>query len=125
MGELLCLGFNQIMAFERIQKQTHIIVGATVLVSYDRFTTRFEIKSEKEVIYSSLILLPIKKAKILTNNQQFTLKVFWLILWQSQLVNADGVAVKELLCRRRKRSIGLLIYFALISSIKLGIGLVA
>jgi hypothetical protein len=113
------------MAFERIQKQTHIIAGTTVLVSYDRFTTRFEIKSEEEVIYSSLILLPIKKTKILINNQQFTLKIFWLILWQSQLVNVDGVAVKELLYRRRKRSIGMLIYFALISSIKLGIGLVA
>ena len=119
------LGCNQIMVFERIQKQTHIIAGTTVLVSYDRFTTRFEIKSEKEVIYSSLILFPIKKSKILINNQQFTLKIFWLILWQSQLVNVDGVAVKELLYRRRKRSIGMLIYFALISSIKLGIGLVA
>ncbi|MFT6987948.1 MAG: hypothetical protein ACJAT7_003814 [Psychromonas sp.] len=113
------------MAFERIQKQTHIIADKTVFVSYDRFTTRFEIKSEKEVIYSSLVLLPIKKPKILINNQQFTLSIFWLILWKSQLVNTDGVVVKELLQRRRKKSIGLLIYFALISSVKIGIGLVA
>jgi hypothetical protein len=113
------------MAFERIQKQTHTIADKTVLVSYDRFTTRFEIKSDEEVVYSSLVLLPIKKTKILINNQQFTLKIFWFILWQSQLVNADGVVVKELLYRRRKKSIGLLIYFALISSVKVGIGLVA
>jgi hypothetical protein len=96
-----------------------------VLVSYDRFTTRFEITSDEEVVYSSLVLLPIKKTTILINNQQFTLKIFWFILWQSQLVNADGVVVKELLYRRRKKSIGLLIYFALISSVKVGIGLVA
>ncbi|MBA6254392.1 hypothetical protein [Colwellia sp. MB3u-55] len=113
------------MAFERIQKQPHTIADKTVLVSYDRFTTRFEIKSDEEVVYSSLVLLPIKKTKILINNQQFTLKIFWFILWQSQLVNADGVVVKELLYRRRKKSIGLLIYFALISSVKVGIGLVA
>ena len=113
------------MAFEGIQKQTHTIADKTVFFSYDRFTTRFEIKSEEEVIYSSLVLLPIKKPKILINNQQFTLKIFWFILWQSQLVNADGVVVKELLYRRRKKSIGLLIYFALISSVKVGIGLVA
>jgi hypothetical protein len=46
-------------------------------------------------------------------------------LWKSQLANTDGVVVKELLQRRRKKSIGLLIYFALISSVKIGIGLVA
>jgi len=113
------------MVFERIQKQTHTIADKIVFVSYDRFTTRFEIKSEEEVIYSSLVLLPIKKPKILINNQQFILSIFWLILWKSQLVNTDGVVVKELLYRRRKKSIGLLIYFALISSVKIGIGLVA
>ena len=113
------------MAFERIQKQTHTIANKTVLVSYDRFTTRFEIKSEEEVIYSSLVLIPIKKSKILINNQQFTLSIFGLILWKSQLVNDDGVVIKELLQRRRKKSIGLLIYFALISSVKIGFGLVA
>ena len=113
------------MVFERIQKQTHIIEDKTVFVSYDRFTTRFEIKSEEEIIYSSLVLLPINKPKILINNQQFTLNIFWLILWKSQLINTDGVVVKELLQRRRKKSIGLLIYFALVSSVKIGIGLVA
>ncbi len=33
------------MAFERIQEQTHTIADTTVFVSYDRFTTRFEIKN--------------------------------------------------------------------------------
>ena len=35
------------MAFERIQKQTHTIAEQTVVVSYDRFTTRFEIKNKQ------------------------------------------------------------------------------
>ena len=114
------------MAFERIQKQKHTIVGTTVFVSYDRFTTRFKIETEDKVIFSSLTLFPIKKSKIVINNKNFTLKILWLILWKSQLKNNDGsVLVKELLYRRHKRSIGLLIYFILISSIKLGIGLVA
>mgnify|MGYP003663781251 CR=1 FL=1 len=112
------------MAFERIQKQTHTISGLMVIVSYDRFTTRFNIMCEDELLYSSLILLPIKKTKIFINNQEFTLKIFWLILWKSQLLDIDGsVAIKELLARRRKKSIGLLIYFALITSAKIGIGL--
>ena len=114
------------MAFERIQKQSHIIAETKVFVSYDRFTTRFEIKNEEGVIYSSLLLfLPIRNAEILVNNQPFTLKILWLILWQSKLINAKGVIVSELLYRRRKTSIGLFIYFMLVSSVKIGIGLVA
>jgi len=112
------------MAFERIHKQTHIIAGTTVRVCYDRFTSRFEVKSESEVIYSSLLLLlPIKNVDISINKQKFTLKIRWFILWQSTLVNSTGVVVSELLYRRRKKSINLFIYFMLISSIKIAIGL--
>ena len=114
------------MAFERIQKQIHIIEDTTVIVSYDRFTTRFEIKNEDEIIYSSLLLfLPVRNARISISNKPFTLKIFWFILWRSKLVNSSNVVVKELLYRRRKKSIGLFIYFMLATSVKIGIGLVA
>ena len=44
------------MAFEQIQQQTHHIADTKVLVSYDRFTTRFELKKGEEVIYSTRLL---------------------------------------------------------------------
>ena len=112
------------MAFERIQKQSHTIEDTSISVSYDRFTTRFEIKSSTEVIYSSLLLFfPIRNAKILINNQEYSLKILWFLLWRSKLTNSEGIVVKELLYRRRKKSIGLFIYFLLITMVKIGIGL--
>lgn len=113
------------MKFERIQQQSHTISGNTVLVSYDRLTTRFKITIEQEVICSFLILLPIKKVNLLINNQPFTVSIFWFILWKSQLINTEGVVVKELLYCRRRRSIGMFAYVALISSIKIAILLTA
>lgn len=111
------------MSFERFQKQTHIIAGTKILASYDRFTTRFKIETENKTLYSSLTLLPIKKSKIVIDNKAFTLKIFWLILWKSQLNHIDdSIAVKELLYRRYKKSIGLLIYFSLTMSVKVGLG---
>ncbi len=114
------------MAFERIQEQAHTIAGSTIVVSYDRFTTRFKIKKENEIIYSALLLfLPFRNADVAINNQLFTLNILWFILWQSKLVNTDGIVITELLERRRKKSIGMFIYFLLLSSIKIGIGLFA
>jgi len=112
------------MAFERSQEQTHTIADTTVVVSYDRFTTRFKVKKDDEIIYSALLLfLPFRNADIAINNQAFTLKIRWFILWQSKLVNAEGIVITELLARRRKKSIGFFIYFLLLSSVKVGIGL--
>ena len=63
------------MAFERFEKQTHTVAEVIVYVSYDRFTTRFEIKTEYEVIYSSLVLFFIKKSKLSINGKSFVLKI--------------------------------------------------
>ncbi len=110
------------MTFEQIQQQTHHIADTKVLVSYDRFTTRFELKKGEEVIYSTrLLFLPIKNVNILINEQEFTLKIFWFILWKSTLVNNDNVVIKELLVHRRKKSIGLLSYCVLVSCIKVSL----
>ncbi len=62
------------MAFERIQQQTHIIADTKIVVSYDRFSTKFQIKTATEVVYSALLLfLPIRTAAISINNQSFDL----------------------------------------------------
>lgn len=105
------------MAFERFEKQTHTVAEVIVYVSYDRFTTRFEIKTEYEVIYSSLVLFFIKKSKLSINGKSFVLKIFWLIFWKSQLVNAKGIVVEELLYRRRNRAIGQLFFLVLLITI--------
>jgi hypothetical protein len=114
------------MAFERIQQQTHIIEDTKIFVSYDRFTTKFQIKTATDLIYSAyLLFLPIRNTKISINSQPLNLKIFWLILWQAKLFNNKKVVIKELLYRRRKKSIGLLIYFMLASAVKIGIGVFA
>ena len=115
------------MAFERIQKQAHVVAEHNISVSYDRFTTRFEITHDHTIVFSSLLLFPpYRNTAVVIGGQVFTLKIFWCLLWQSKLVehhHHQQTIVKELLTRRRKKSIGLLIYVMLASSIKLGIGL--
>ncbi|MFT6689851.1 MAG: hypothetical protein ACJAXH_000357 [Colwellia sp.] len=114
------------MGFERIQAQRHKIGNSTLETCYDRFTTKFELKENEKIIYSAfLCVCPIRKKEILINETAFTLKIYWLVLWQSKLENNDGVVVKKLLCRRRKRSIGLLIYVAIITSVKIGLGVLS
>ena len=114
------------MAFERIQKQAHVVAEHNISVSYDRFTTRFEITHDHTIVFSSLLLFSLyRNTAVVIGGQVFTLKIFWCLLWQSKLVehHHQQTVVKELLTRRRKKSIGLLIYVMLASSIKLGIGL--
>ena len=110
------------MSFERIQSQSHKIENTTVVACYDRFTTKFELKNDNEIYYSAyLCFMPIRKKVLLINRTPFTLKIFWLLLWQSKLESDHGIVVSELLYRRRKRSIALLVYVGIITSIKLGL----
>jgi hypothetical protein len=110
------------MSFERIQSQSHKIEKSIVEACYDRFTTKFELIENNETLYSSyLCFLPIRKKELLINGTPFTLKIFWFVLWQSKLENNHGIVVKELLPRRRKRSVGLLIYLGIITSVKIGL----
>lgn len=112
------------MSFKRIQQQTHLIAGSTVLVLYDRFTTRFTIKKEDSdsIIFTCyLAFLPFRKAKIDINYHPFILKIRWFLLWRSTLINESGVVIKELLERRRRQSISLGIYLLLVSSIKFSV----
>ncbi|MBR9729652.1 hypothetical protein ACFOD0_15850 [Shewanella intestini] len=110
------------MSFERIQSQSHNIENSVVEARYDRFTTKFELKENGETIYRSFLCFwPFRSKKLLINGSPVTLKIFWLLLWQSKLEDNHGTAVKELLYRRRKRSVGLLIYLGIITSVKVGL----
>lgn len=114
------------MSFERVQSQSHTIEDSIVAVSYDRFTTKFELKENNKTVYSSyLCFRPITKKALLINGTHCTLKIFWLLLWQSKLENSQGIVVNELLYRRRKRSIGLLIYLGIITTVKIGLGVLS
>jgi hypothetical protein len=111
------------MGFTRVQTQQHKLESVLLDVSYDRFTTKFELKENGSLVYSSfLALLPIRRSELLINGKPYTLKIFWLLLWQSKLQNENGLVIPELLYLRRKRSIGLLIYAAFITSAKIAIG---
>lgn len=114
------------MGFVRVQTQQHKLDSSVLEVSYDRFTTKFKLKADNNLIYSAYLgLLPIRKSKISINGTNYSLKIFWLLLWKSNIQNDNGVVIDELLYLRRKRSIGILIYVALITSAKIGIGLMS
>ena len=114
------------MAFERIQKEAHRINEAKVTVLYDRFTTRFQIICDDQVVYSKLLLfLPFRQADIAINNQEYTLKICWFILWQAKLTKNNKIEVRELLFRRRRQSITFFIYAVIVGCVKIGIGFMA
>jgi len=107
------------MKFERVQNQSHEFGDCTVDVSYDRFTSKFQLREREVVIYSAyLFWLPFRRKKLSIGANSYQLTIFWLILWSSKLHNDDGVLIKELLWWRRRKSINLLIYIAIINAIR-------
>lgn len=109
--------------FERMQTAEHEIENNLISVSYDRLSTRFSIRANEKIIFSKLLLfLPIHNANLSLGENTYKLKIRWFILWRSSLSLNKKIIIKELLYRRRKRSIGLFIYFLLISLIKITIG---
>ena len=114
------------MAFVRTQVAHHKIDSSVVRVSYDRLTSKFEIKESDKLIYSAyLAFMPIRKSEITINGKTYQIKIFWLLLWQSKLQDDNGVVVSELLESRRKKSVILLFYFAFVASAKVFLGLFA
>lgn len=110
------------MKFERTQTQSHKVANSTLHVFYDRLSTKFVLKENDKPIYSAFLgLLPIRKSVILINGEFYTIKIFWLLLWQSKIVRKNDVIINELLNRRRRQSIVLLIYMALITGMKIGV----
>jgi hypothetical protein len=110
------------MKFERIQTQRHEISDSTIDVSYDRFTTKFVVKENDMPIYSAFLGIgPFRKSEIAINGNSYTLEIFWLLLWQSKLKSKGSVVINELIARRRRQSIVMLIYMAIITSMKIGL----
>jgi hypothetical protein len=114
------------MNFERIQSQKHEIADSTIDVLYDRFTTKFVVKENNALIYSVFLgICPIRKSEIVVNGNSYSLEIFWLLLWRSKIINKGSVVINELLARRRRQSIVVLVYMAIITSMKIGLTFVS
>ncbi|AEE22626.1 hypothetical protein [Paraglaciecola chathamensis] len=99
------------MNFERFQKHRHIVAGNTIYVSYDRFTTKFEIKVNDTVAYSKRFWFwPKHNSVIQIDSHSYVLNVYWLLIWGAKLKKGNSIVVEELLPKRRRRSISLLGY---------------
>ncbi|MCW8108941.1 hypothetical protein OPS25_10595 [Alteromonas ponticola] len=99
------------MSFERLQTHQHLVAGSDLDVSYDRFTTKFELKVDGSAVYSKYLLFwPKHNAVIQIHSKPYSLNVYWFLLWGAKLKNAHTVIIKELLPKRRRRSIVILGY---------------
>lgn len=114
------------MKFQRIQKRQHTFESSELDVSYDRLTTKFELKENGTLVYSVFLgLLPFRRSKLVINYKPSTITIFWMIFWFSKLRNSDGSVIPELLPQRRRKSIGVLAYIVLITTMKVSIALMA
>jgi len=114
------------MKFQRFQKRQHKFESSELDVSYDRLTTKFELKENGTLVYSVFLgLLPFRRSKLVINDKPATLTIFWMIFWSSKLQNSDGSVVSELLPQRRRKSIGFLAYIVIITTMKVSIALMA
>ncbi len=112
------LGCNM-PTFERIQKHQHFVNGQPLAAYYDRITTKFSLEYQGKLVLSKYLLFwPSHKAKVQINAGTYTLKITWLLVWNAYLKANKKVVVKELLPQRRRRSVILLGYFIVITSIR-------
>ncbi|MFT6255996.1 MAG: hypothetical protein ACJAT8_000526 [Cellvibrionaceae bacterium] len=116
------------MRFEPKQHKTHLIDNQKIDVYYNRVTTRFSLSINQQQVYSRrLVLSPWRKQQILINNTPYNLTIIWFLLWRSSLTPTQQSdrhpTIIELLPERRRKSIMIAIYFGLISSIKLTLGI--
>lgn len=114
------------MPFERIQTQQHQVANRILTAHYDRFTTRFSLCLDGAPLYHCyLIWAPVRRDRIDVAGLPLTLHITWLLLWRAKLTNSTTTFVEELLAIRRKKSINLMIYLAVLTSIKLTVVLLA
>ena len=99
------------MSFERFHQHRHIVDSNSVCFSYDRFNTKFEVKVGDTIAYSKYLLFwPKHKANVQIGTSSYCLSVYWFLIWGASLKKDNSVVVKELLPKRRRRSITLLGY---------------
>ncbi|GGQ25336.1 hypothetical protein [Shewanella litoralis] len=118
------------MRFERQQHKTHLIDNHKIEVSYDRFTTRFNLSINEQRVYTRLLLLgPWRKQQLMINDTPYSLTIRWFVLWRSSLTPQQSSLqrpfITELLPQRRRKSIMIALYIGLISTIKLTLGILS
>lgn len=118
------------MRFERQQYKTHLIDNHKIEVSYDRFTTRFNLSINEQRVYTRLLLLgPWRKQQLMINDIFYYLSIRWFVLWHSSLTpqqpSPQRPSITELLPQRRRKSIMIALYIGLISTIKLTLGILS
>ena len=109
------------MKWNRKQGRQHQLNSTEWVVQYDRLTTEFTVHV-KDVCHVRRYLLfwPIHRFLVEVDNSKYVLDIRWFLLWRSRLKHNDSVVIDELLPLRRRRSIAMLGYIALVTSLKLG-----
>ncbi|NVJ68617.1 MAG: hypothetical protein HWE16_19170 [Gammaproteobacteria bacterium] len=108
------------MLFERYQFQTHKLNGLDWKVTYDRLTSRFNVYANSKKIYSCLLLfISFRNKKLLVQGEEYHLKVIWLLLWRAKLAGPNGDIIDELLEIRRRKSLVVITFMALLIIVKI------
>lgn len=107
--------------FERIQRAQHEIDRTLYTVSYDRLTTRLAICINNHEAFSrKLYFRPYWHSPFVHENQRYTIKINWFVLWRSTLKISDKHQIEELIPVRRRRSKTQLGYALLLILLRLG-----
>lgn len=108
------------MVFKLAQQCGHNVDGNLINVRYQPFSTKLTIyNNESQLLKKYLCFWPFHKVDFQVGNTCYTLKIKWMILWQSRLYKEQTLVVKELLPQRRRRSITMISYGMCILLIRL------
>ena len=116
------------MQFKRIESQTHQIDDTSLRTSYDRYTGKLTLSSLRDgavLASKNIFLSPFSSRSFCLNEKQYQLRASWGIIWQSCIVevikphNSTRTIIKELLPQRRRRTIIVCSYVAMINLIKI------
>ena len=108
------------MVSKLAQQHGHEVGGNVITVRYQPLTTTLTLYSNgSKLLHKHLCFWPFHKVDFQVENTSYTLKIKWMILWQSRLYNNQTLVVKELLPQRRRRSITMISYGMCILLIRL------
>lgn len=108
------------MVFKLAQQCEHNVDGNLITVRYQPLSTKLTIyNNERQVLKKHLCIWPFHKVDVQLGKTTYTLKITWIILWQSRLYEGQTMVVKELLPQRRRRSITMMSYGMCILMIRL------
>ena len=112
--------YSDYMVFKRIQQHNHQVGGNLISVRYQPLTTKLTLHSNNnQVLQKHLCFRPFHKVDVCIDGIFYTVKITWVILWQSRLYRKQTLIIKELLPQRRRRSITMISYGMCILLIRL------